>query len=147
MLDDAPLPVSPCVEINQCVGCNFDFHTGFSTTKVREEEITHHETLLGYTGTCQAGPALARVLGRDGRPGSRVVLETVSSPGTRPRPPCIVEPWERRGWRKKHLAGGDRCLVYPLPQPWTAEQMLAWSEAQGGVRVTIFRTGRLADSL
>ena len=61
--------------------------------------------------------------------------------------PCIVEPWERRGWRKNDTSQTiDRCLVYPLPQPMDAERMLAWSEAQGGVRVAVFRTGRLADS-
>ena len=58
--------------------------------------------------------------------------------------PCIVEPWERRGWRKNDTSPDHRqVFVYPLPQPMDAEQMLAWSEAQGGVRVAVFRTGTI----
>ena len=133
MLEDAPLPVSP------------------TTTKVEEEEITHHETLLGYTGTCRGrDPRWHGSLGAtvDREAGWSSIRRVSSLLGDHDHAtPCIVEPWERRGWRKNDTSQTiDRCLVYPLPQPMDAEQMLAWSEAQGGIRVAVFRTGRLADS-
>ena len=122
-----------------------------TTTKVEEEEITHHETLLGYTGTCKGrDPRWHGSLGAtvDREAGWSSIRRVSSLLGDHDHAtPCIVEPWERRGWRKNDTSQTiDRCLVYPLPQPMDAEQMLAWSEAQGGVRVAVFRTGRLADS-
>ena len=79
MLDDAPLPVSPCVEINQCVRCNFDFHAGVTDNHQGRRGRNHasRNFIRIHGHVSRPGPTLARVLGGDGRPGSRVVLDPV----------------------------------------------------------------------
>jgi hypothetical protein len=78
MLDDAPLPVSPCVESNRCVGCNFDFHTGVTDNHQgrRGRNYAPRDFIRIHGHVSRERSKVARVLGGDGRPGSRVVFYT-----------------------------------------------------------------------
>lgn len=120
---------------------------------VEDEELTHHETLLGYTGTCRGRDprwhgSLGATVDREGTSGWASIrrLSTVLGESDH-APPCVVEPWERRGWRKNdRTQTTDRCLVYPLPQPIDEKNaLLPWRDAQGGVRIAVMKAGRMSD--
>ena len=136
--DDARCPYR-LRETNRCVRCNFDHQV--TTTKVEEEEITHHERIRIHGHVSGRDPRWHGSLGRQstGRPDgprsgkARLLLGDAART-------LIVEPWERRGWRKNDTSqtiDGVSCTPTAHGRGTSARP----GPAQGGVRAA---SGRAA---